>query len=1002
MHLRIAGKNLFSKINFAVFGVVFAALGAYFIINSLAATPTTANLWIDNTGTGTHNCQRVDSPETYSSAQSNNRACTSIQQAAAACNGAKADTIGMVYSANYGSQSSNTAINSPGCTVIAEASTTASSLSLSGSRLEVQNLVATGNSSLSGSNNTWRNVELSGTGAWMTFSGTDNKWMGGSLHGGHAQYGSGFDEPIDLFGATNAVIDGVEFYGITRTPDPDVDKNPHLEIIRIDRGSMNTTIKNSYFHDNDENTGTIFMTALAGYPVSSGLTLLNNRFADNPTGSTNLAVNDLMPCNTILIAYNTFLGGTNGVACSSSSNVRWIGNLGAHAMFNCVGSFSYNVWEDQAGTPCGATDTLVVGTRYKHELLGLGGPDGFHLLAGSPAINKAETPSATSICAPTGGAGPTSVTADAYGGSRPYPTGGRCDAGAHEYGSTPAGGGGDTVSPTVSLTAPSAGTVSGSLTVSANASDNVGVVGVQFKLDGVNIGSEDTTSPYSISWDSTGASNGSHNLTAVARDIAGNSTTSVAVIVNVSNTGGSGASLYISPTGSDTNACSQSAPCKTINGAYAKASAGTTIIITAGTYTTSTDSIAYRSALTTGSPVVVKPESGATVTFNDINMQAGNITFQGPNFNARSFDIGNYSGTRITNVTLDGLNIDAKDTLNLTGMNIGNVTGLVLKNSRVGNTMAGSGSSDTAKSVEFCGASSTCYAADVTFDHNTFYDADAPTGSLAHLECIFATGVQSFTVKNNRFQDCTYFDIFITVILANNQAQPKDYIIEDNLLGRTVSVGGTEGGYAINIHADVVPNNIQYLRNTIEGALSTGANPNGTIQAGKWQIIGTIISEGVWLSDSGAQQCRPGITFDYNVMPNSNCDANTGTTTHTTGATTSAIKAGWVAQKGPYAGDDDFHLKSTSPAINKGRPADAGTFDFDGLVRGSPPDAGAYELASGTTVKPGDTNNDGLVNIVDLSTLLSHWNTNFAAADFNADSTVNIFDLSILLSNYGK
>ena len=61
----------------------------------------------------------------------------------------------------------------------------------------------------------------------------------------------------------------------------------------------------------------------------------------------------------------------------------------------------------------------------------------------------------------------------------------------------------DTTPPTVSLTAPSAGNVTGSVTVSANASDNGTVVGVQFKLDGSNLGAEDTTAPYSIQWDTT-------------------------------------------------------------------------------------------------------------------------------------------------------------------------------------------------------------------------------------------------------------------------------------------------------------------------------------------------------------------------------------------------------------------------------------------------------------------------------------------------------------------
>jgi len=100
-----------------------------------------------------------------------------------------------------------------------------------------------------------------------------------------------------------------------------------------------------------------------------------------------------------------------------------------------------------------------------------------------------------------------------------------------------AAGGGDSTPPTASISAPASGaTVSSTVNVTANASDNVGVAGVQFKLDGNNLGAEDTASPYSVSWDTTAASNGSHSLTAVARDAAGNQTMSSAVSVTVSNT----------------------------------------------------------------------------------------------------------------------------------------------------------------------------------------------------------------------------------------------------------------------------------------------------------------------------------------------------------------------------------------------------------------------------------------------------------------------------------
>jgi hypothetical protein len=82
--------------------------------------------------------------------------------------------------------------------------------------------------------------------------------------------------------------------------------------------------------------------------------------------------------------------------------------------------------------------------------------------------------------------------------------------------------------------------VSGTVSVSANASDNVGVAGVQFLLDGSNLGTEVTAAPYTLSWNTTSATNGSHTISARARDAAGNQTTSATVSVTVSNAAPSG------------------------------------------------------------------------------------------------------------------------------------------------------------------------------------------------------------------------------------------------------------------------------------------------------------------------------------------------------------------------------------------------------------------------------------------------------------------------------
>jgi len=109
----------------------------------------------------------------------------------------------------------------------------------------------------------------------------------------------------------------------------------------------------------------------------------------------------------------------------------------------------------------------------------------------------------------------------------------------------------DTTAPTVALTSPATGaTVSGTITISANAGDNVGVVGVQFQVDGVNVGAADTTAPYSAQWDTTTAANGTHALGAVARDAAGNTRTSGTVTVTVNNSSGAVTFNPGNPTGS--------------------------------------------------------------------------------------------------------------------------------------------------------------------------------------------------------------------------------------------------------------------------------------------------------------------------------------------------------------------------------------------------------------------------------------------------------------------
>ena len=100
----------------------------------------------------------------------------------------------------------------------------------------------------------------------------------------------------------------------------------------------------------------------------------------------------------------------------------------------------------------------------------------------------------------------------------------------------------DNTPPVVTITAPANGaTVSGTITLTATATDPDSAVSfVQFQVDGINTGPQLTTTPYSLSFDTTTVANGSHTLTALGQDPSGNQGTSAAVTITVSNSTGTG------------------------------------------------------------------------------------------------------------------------------------------------------------------------------------------------------------------------------------------------------------------------------------------------------------------------------------------------------------------------------------------------------------------------------------------------------------------------------
>ncbi len=101
----------------------------------------------------------------------------------------------------------------------------------------------------------------------------------------------------------------------------------------------------------------------------------------------------------------------------------------------------------------------------------------------------------------------------------------------------------DAAPPVVSITSPKSGTSAArgtKVTVTASASDvgtgsgaPSGIASVTFYLNGTTRLATDSTSPYTITWNTNNLRAGTYSLTAVATDRAGNSTTSAVVTVTV-------------------------------------------------------------------------------------------------------------------------------------------------------------------------------------------------------------------------------------------------------------------------------------------------------------------------------------------------------------------------------------------------------------------------------------------------------------------------------------
>jgi hypothetical protein len=347
----------------------------------------------------------------------------------------------------------------------------------------------------------------------------------------------------------------------------------------------------------------------------------------------------------------------------------------------------------------------------------------------------------------------------------------------------------------------------------------------------------------------------------------------------------SAATRQVARSGTDSGNC-LSAPCASLSYAYGQAASGDVIHVGAGTYPEQSTPNGSKSVTFKG---------GSGVVLRQMINDASNVTFDGISVDA--------GGVQTTNAAFE-----------LGGDNV------TVRNASVGNVV-------DEKAMLASGDN-------LTVDNVTFHDA-VLRGDGVHMECLYAIGVQRFTVRNSTFRDCAIFDILFTYGSWWSPLPPAygQVTLENNVFGHTEMENN--GGW----HYYTV-----YVGDT--GPHGAGGDPlNGwLVRNNTFELPMFISSSGGsngtrFVNNLGSWDCMSGITYTGNVGKRCSSGDKAVTPDSSTSSRTAAF--GWEDPRG-----GDFRLTSGSPAVNAGNPNDAPKVDRLGLLRDNRPDAGAYEFGA--------------------------------------------------------
>ena len=376
----------------------------------------------------------------------------------------------------------------------------------------------------------------------------------------------------------------------------------------------------------------------------------------------------------------------------------------------------------------------------------------------------------------------------------------------------------------------------------------------------------------------------------------------------VACTSGSGAPprahLLVTPSGSDGNACTASAPCRSFDRAYQVARPGQIVEVAGGDYPAQTIT-----GTKAAPKVVFQPRHGATVNVASVKVRADNLELrsmkmvswdvyeQSAGFTARNLDVGWFGvwGSKDTSV-------------------IGGDIGPSLVGGEFHTVWISFGENDDSETRN------------LVIDGARFHDFTRAKES-DHTQCIFLTGGNGITIRDSRFVRCDVFSIFAGTPWWKSGLPPlRNVRIENNSFDASTWGGSYDCcSYAIRFAGDWPSlTNFRFAYNSSKMPMSFG---DSSTPRSNFEIVGNVFPN---------EGCGKGETYRYNVIIGGQKCSPTDRTVPNLAA------AGFVA---PLAREPDLRLKSGSRAIDAGDPKDFPRRDLFGKKRpaGRAPDAGAYE-----------------------------------------------------------